>query len=70
MTGYGTDYLQTAPVTSVDGKTGAVTLSGSYATPSQLAEKQQKIMIDGVLEGDGSGNINAAATLEATLVNC
>ena len=65
----GTDYLQTAPVTSVDGKTGAVTLSGSYATPSQLAEKQQKIMIDGVLEGDGSGNINAAATLEATLVD-
>lgn len=65
----GTDYLQTAPVTSVDGKTGAVTLSDSYATPTQLAEKQQKIMVKGVLEGDGSGNINAAATLEATLVD-
>lgn len=65
----GTDYLQSAPVTSVDGKTGAVVLSGSYATPTQLAEKQQKIMVDGVLEGDGTGNIKAAATLEATLVD-
>lgn len=64
----GTDYLQSAPVTSVDGKTGAVVLSGSYATPAQLAEKQQKIMVDGILEGDGSGNVQAATTLEGTLV--
>lgn len=64
----GTDYLQSAPVTSVDGETGAVDLSGSYATPTQLAEKQQKIMVDGILEGDGSGNVQAATTLEGTLV--
>ena len=64
----GTDYLQSAPVTSVDGKTGAVVLSGSYATPTQLAEKQQKIMVDGILEGDGTGNIQAAGTLEGALV--
>ena len=65
----GTDYLQSAPVTSVDGKTGAVVLSGSYATPTQLAEKQQKIMVDGILEGDGAGNIQAAGTLEGALVD-
>ena len=65
----GTDYLQSAPVTSVDGKTGAVVLSGSYATPAQLAEKQQKIMVDGILEGDGTGNIQAAGTLEGDLVD-
>lgn len=65
----GTDYLQTAPVTSVDGKTGAVDLSGSYATKTQLAEKQAKIMVDGVLEGDGKGNIQASALLEGTLVD-
>lgn len=64
----GTDYLQSAPVTSVDGKTGAVVLSGSYATPTQLAEKQQKIMVKGILEGDGIGNIQAAGTLEGALV--
>jgi hypothetical protein len=64
----GTDYLQSAPVTSVDGKTGAVVLSGSYVTPTQLAEKQQKIMVDGILEGDGTGNIQAAGTLEGALV--
>ena len=64
----GTDYLQNAPVTSVDGKTGAVDLSDSYATPMQLAEKQQKIMVDGILEGDGNGNVQAATTLEGTLV--
>lgn len=65
----GTDYLQSAPVTSVDGKTGAVVLSDSYATPAQLAEKQQKIMVDGILEGDGTGNIQAAGTLEGALVD-
>lgn len=64
----GTDYLQSAPVTSVDGKTGAVVLSDSYATPAQLAEKQQKIMVKGILEGDGTGNIQAAGTLEGALV--
>lgn len=64
----GTDYLKSAPVTSVDGKTGAVVLSNSYATPTQLAEKQQKIMVDGILEGDGTGNIQAAGTLEGALV--
>lgn len=64
----GTDYLQSAPVTSVDGKTGAVVLSGSYATPTQLAEKQQKILVKGILEGDGTGNIQAAGTLEGALV--
>ena len=63
-----TDYLQSAPVTSGDGKTGAVVLSDSYATPAQLAEKQQKIMVDGILEGDGTGNIQAAGTLEGALV--
>lgn len=64
----GTDYLQSAPVTSVDGKTGAVVLSGSYVTPTQLAEKQQKIMVKGILEGYGTGNIQAAGTLEGALV--
>lgn len=65
----GTDYLQSAPVTSVDGETGAVVLSGSYVTPTQLAEKQQKIMVKGILEGDGTGNIQAAGTLEGALVD-
>lgn len=65
----GTDYLQSAPVTSVDGKTGAVVLSGSYVTPTQLAEKQQKILVKGILEGDGTGNIQAAGTLEGALVD-
>lgn len=65
----GTDYLQSAPVTSVDGKTGAVVLSDSYATPAQLAEKQQKILVKGILEGDGTGNIQAAGTLEGALVD-
>lgn len=65
----GADYLQKAPVTSVDGQTGAVDLSDTYATPNQLAEKQAKIMADGILEGDGKGNVQAAATLDGTLVD-
>lgn len=35
----GTDYLKTAPVTSVDGKTGAVSLSGVYAKPTDITTK-------------------------------
>lgn len=32
-----------------------------YATPSQVAEKQDAIAVIGILKGDGAGNISAAA---------
>lgn len=32
-----------------------------YATPSQVAEKQDAIAVSGILKGDGAGNISAAA---------
>lgn len=49
----GTDYLAQAPVTSVNGKTGDVVVEGT------------QILVDGILEGDGAGNISAAQTLQA-----
>lgn len=53
----GTDYLVTAPVTSVDGKTGAVSLSGTYATPANINTKLNR-----------STNVNAADTNYTTLM--
>ena len=32
-----------------------------YATPSQVAEKQDAIAVSGILKGDGAGNISAAS---------
>lgn len=70
--------LSSAPVTSVNNKTGAVTLAKgdvglgnvdntsdankpiSNATKAALNDKQAKITANGILKGDGTGNITAA----------
>ena len=53
----GTDYLAQAPVTSVNGKTGDVVVEGT------------QILVDGILEGDGTGNIVAAETVQTELLD-
>ena len=53
----GTDYLAQAPVTSVNGKTGDVVVEGT------------QILVDGILEGDGTGNIFAAETVQTELLD-
>ena len=75
------------PVTSVNNKTGAVTLAKgdvglgnvdntsdankpiSTATQAALNGKQSKITANGILKGDGSGNITAASETEVELVS-
>lgn len=75
------------PVTSVAGKTGAVTLAKgdvglgnvdntsdankpiSNATQAALNDKQSKITANGILKGDGTGNITAADETEVELVD-
>ena len=75
------------PVTSVAGKTGAVTLAASdvglsnvdntsdankpisNATQAALNDKQSKITANGILKGDGTGNITAADETEVELVD-
>lgn len=75
------------PVTSVAGKTGAVTLAKgdvglgnvdntsdankpiSNATQVALNNKQAKITANGILKGDGNGNITAADETEVELVD-
>lgn len=70
------------PVTSVAGKTGAVTLAASdvglgnvdntsdankpisNATQAALNNKQAKITANGILKGDGKGNITAAGSID------
>lgn len=79
--------LSSAPVTSVNNKTGAVTLAKgdvglgnvdntsdankpiSNATQAALNNKQSKITANGILKGDGSGNISAANETEVELVS-
>ena len=79
--------LSSAPVTSVNNKTGAVTLAKgdvglsnvnntsdankpiSNATQAALNGKQSKITANGILRGDGSGNISAASETEVELVS-
>ena len=74
-------------VTSVAGKTGAVTLAASdvglgnvdntsdeskpisNATQAALNNKQSKITANGILKGDGTGNITAADETEVSLVS-
>lgn len=74
--------LQSAPVTSVNNKTGAVTLAKgdvglgnvdntsdankpiSNATQAALNDKQSKITANGILKGDGKGNITAADSID------
>ena len=55
--------LSSAPVTSVNNKTGAVTLAASDVGA------QSKITANGILKGDGSGNITAANETEVKLVS-
>ena len=75
------------PVTSVNNKTGAVTLAKgdvglgnvdntsdankplSNATKAALNDKQAKITANGILKGDGTGNITAADETEVELVD-
>ena len=75
------------PVTSVNNKTGAVTLAKgdvglsnvdntsdankpiSNATQAALNDKQSKITANGILKGDGAGNITAADETEVELVD-
>lgn len=79
--------LSSAPVTSVNNKTGAVSLAKgdvglsnvdntsdankpiSNATQAALNDKQSKITANGILKGDGSGNITAANETEVELVS-
>ena len=74
--------LSSAPVTSVNNKTGAVTLAKgdvglgnvdntsdankpiSNATQVALNNKQAKITANGILKGDGKGNITAADSID------
>lgn len=74
--------LSSAPVTSVNNKTGAVTLAKgdvglgnvdntsdankpiSNATQAALNDKQSKITANGILKGDGKGNITAANSID------
>lgn len=74
--------LSSAPVTSVNNKTGAVTLAKddvglgnvnntsdvnkpiSNATQTALNGKQAKITANGILKGDGKGNITAADSID------
>lgn len=75
------------PVTSVAGKTGAVTLAASdvglgnvdntsdankpisNATQAALNDKQSRITANGILKGDGTGNVTAAEETEVELVD-
>lgn len=55
--------LSSAPVTSVNNKTGAVSLG------AKDVGAQSKITANGILKGDGSGNITAANETEVELVS-
>ena len=75
------------PVTSVNNKTGAVTLAKgdvglgnvdntsdankpiSNATRAALNDKQSKITVEGILKGNGDGNVTAADETEVELVD-
>ena len=56
-------FITSAPVTSVNAKTGAVTLSASDVGA------QPTITVNGIIKGDGAGNLSAQDTVAAELVD-
>ena len=56
-------FITSAPVTSVNTKTGAVILSASDVGA------QPTITVDGIIKGDGAGNLSAQETVAAELVD-
>ena len=56
-------FITSAPVTSVNAKTGAVILSASDVGA------QPTITVDGIIKGDGAGNLSAQETVAAELVD-
>ena len=56
-------FITSAPVTSVNTKTGAVTLSASDVGA------QPTITVNGIIKGDGAGNLSAQDTVTAELVD-
>lgn len=56
-------FITSAPVTSVNTKTGAVTLSASDVGA------QPTITVNGIIKGDGAGNLSAQDTVAAELVD-
>ena len=56
-------FITSAPVTSVNAKTGAVILSASDVGA------QPTITVNGIIKGDGAGNLSAQDTVAAELVD-
>ena len=56
-------FITSAPVTSVNTKTGAVTLSASDVGA------QHTITVNGIIKGDGAGNLSEQETVAAELVD-
>ena len=56
-------FITSAPVTSVNTKIGAVTLSASDVGA------QPTITVNGIIKGDGAGNLSAQETVAAELVD-
>ena len=56
-------FITSAPVTSVNTKTGAVTLSASDVGA------QPTITVNGIIKGDGAGNLSEQEIVEAELVD-
>ena len=56
-------FITSAPVTSVNTKTGAVILSASDVGA------QPTITVNGIIKGDGAGNLSAQDTVAAELVD-
>ena len=56
-------FITSAPVTSVNAKTGAVTLSASDVGA------QPTITVNGIIKGDGAGNLSEQETVAAELVD-
>ena len=56
-------FITSAPVTSVNTKTGAVSLSASDVGA------QPTITVNGIIKGDGAGNLSAQDTVAAELVD-
>ena len=48
---------------------GSINLVTSDGISTALSNKQNKILVDGILEGDGTGNISAADTLSGSFLN-
>lgn len=56
-------FITSAPVTSVNAKTGAVTLSAADV------DAQPTITVNGIIKGDGAGNLSEQETVAAELVD-